>query len=208
MQSTRVFNCVYAALVLAGPVSCEQDDARQAEIRQGVASSTTVKSTGQKSPSPAPALTPQDQPPKAAPAPPPPADLPARPGVVVNTTPVRSAAEARKRAWLTEEFRCRAISTVRFRKCRFEETGTGHRLAFQKRDVVCDDVSFDENGDPRELVGCRSSWLKVPASNRLKTDRNRTVWSGSHKGWRWKGDGERYCCPGLWLEAPKSLSRQ
>jgi len=31
------------------------------------------------------------------------------------------------------------------------------------------------------------------------------TWSGSHSGWRWPNDGEAYCCPGVWLEAPSAL---
>ncbi len=112
----------------------------------------------------------------------------------------------RRDIWLSEPFRCRAISTVRLRKCRFEETDNGHQLRFNKKDVICDDVVFDESGDPSELRGCHSSWLRVPSNNKLRPDNARRIWSGSHRGWSWKGSGGgRYCCPGLWLEAPKSL---
>jgi hypothetical protein len=114
-------------------------------------------------------------------------------------------AERRRQAWLTEGFRCKAISTTRLRRCRFEQSDTGYRLRFPVADVVCQDVSFDERGDPALLTDCTGAWLRVPARNELRPDAAREVWSGSHSGWRWKSDRERYCCPGLWLEAPAAL---
>jgi hypothetical protein len=112
----------------------------------------------------------------------------------------------RRAAWLAEPFRCKAISTTKLRGCRFEAHAGGHRLKFQVADVVCEDVEFDAAGDPARLVGCRAGWLVMPRDVDLTRARGQEVWSGSHGGWRWH-DGERYCCPGLWLEAPKSLRR-
>ncbi|MBN2804090.1 MAG: hypothetical protein JXR91_13430 [Deltaproteobacteria bacterium] len=119
-------------------------------------------------------------------------------GISLNGT------EKRRDAWLNEEIRCRAISTVRLRKCRFVKNESGYSLSFQN-DVKCSDVEFDENGDPSLLKGCYSNWLKIPSSNKLKKGKGQPIWSGSHSGWWWKGDKEKYCCPGIWLEAPKSL---
>lgn len=123
-----------------------------------------------------------------------------------SATPARAAADRRREAWLGSWFRCKAISTTRLRRCKFEATADGHTLRFQMSDVVCDDVVFDENGDPSRLTGCRGAWLRVPATARLRPDRAHRVWSGSHSGWRWGSDGQKYCCPGIWLEAPASLS--
>jgi len=144
----------------------------------------------------APAPTPPPRPaPRPDAAPEPALDAPAS---------APSEADRRREIWLGSDFRCRAISSVRFRRCRFEETPNGHRLRFQASDVVCEDVRFDEGGDPAELLGCRSPWLVVPRRNRLVKAKRQDIWSGSHSGWRWK-DGERYCCPGIWIEAPAAL---
>ncbi len=142
---------------------------------------------------------------RVAPRPLPLPDLPARPDVGVASSKPTSSSNPRKAAWLGETFRCRAISTTRFRKCRFEETGDGIRIRFKKADIACDEVVFDENGDPKTLNKCRSNWLRIPSKNPLRTDSARKVWSGSKKGWRWKSDRQPYCCPGIWLEAPPSL---
>jgi hypothetical protein len=107
--------------------------------------------------------------------------------------------------WASSRFRCRAISTTRLRTCRLEQTPTGLSITFPIADLTCDEVVFDEAGDPSELRGCRSTWLRVPANAALKRSRAGDVWSGSHSGWRWPSDGEKYCCPGLWLEAPAAL---
>ena len=131
-----------------------------------------------------------------------PEPVPVRPSDEVPPS-VDDAAGANKTAWLTSSFRCRAISTVRFRKCRFKKTDTGYSLKFQN-DVRCKDVEFDENGHPAKLLGCRSNWLKIPKNNKLKKQKNQNIWAGSYSGWRWK-DGDAYCCPGMWLEAPAAL---
>jgi hypothetical protein len=114
-------------------------------------------------------------------------------------------ADRRREIWLRNNFRCKAISSTRLRRCRFEQTDAGFRLRFPMSDVVCQDVAFDEHGDPERLTGCKGAWLVVPKSNRLRPNRAGKVWSGSHSGWRWKGDRQRYCCPGMWLEAPATL---
>jgi len=129
------------------------------------------------------------------------AGLPAKPSVPYDP------AARRRRAWLTEPFRCKAISSTRLRRCAFEKHEGGYRLRFQSSDVVCQDVEFDEGGDPSALLGCAGAWLRIPKRNRLRKARGRAVWSGSHRGWKWR-DGEDYCCPGLWLEAPSSLAPQ
>ena len=138
-----------------------------------------------------------------------PLPLPAPPvaEIAAPAEPSSGSEPARRRqTWLNESFRCKAISTTRLRRCRFERTERGHRLSFPVADVTCENVIFDERGDPERLTGCRGAWLRVPAKNRLRPDRERRVWSGSHSGWSWKGDRQPYCCPGLWLEAPESLS--
>jgi hypothetical protein len=112
-----------------------------------------------------------------------------------------SAADEKKYRWLHEPFRCRAISTVRMRPCRFEQTREGISLSFMG-DIRCADVRFDDNGDPAELLDCQCDWLHIPADNPLKKAKNQNIWSGSHGGWRWKSDGEPYCCPGMWIEGP------
>jgi hypothetical protein len=121
--------------------------------------------------------------------------------------PVPDDGSSRRRAaWLGEPFRCKAISTTKLRGCRFEAHAGGHRLKFRVADVVCEDVGFDAAGDPARLVGCKAGWLVMPREVELTRARGQDTWSGSHGGWRWR-DGERYCCPGLWLEAPESLRR-
>lgn len=129
----------------------------------------------------------------------PPPGLPPEPGVDDEFS-------RRRAAWLGEPFRCKAISTTKLRGCRFEAHEGGHRLRFPVADAVCEDVEFDAAGDPARLVGCKGGWLVMPREAELARARGQDVWSGSHRGWRWR-DGERYCCPGLWLEAPKSLRR-
>ncbi len=185
-----------ALMVMVLMVSCAPAD--KGESRGQVVQPVVPKEVQQQQVASQP-VAPVPVPPPALP------DLPARPEAQIATAGNSKEAVERQKTWLTEPFRCRAISTVRFRRCQFEATDKGHRLKFQKKDVVCNDVEFDDNGDPRKLVGCRSSWIKIPANNTLRPDKNRKIWSGSHKGWRWKGDGERYCCPGIWLEAPSSL---
>ena len=63
----------------------------------------------------------------------------------------------------------------------------------------------DENGDPARLLDCKSAWLSVPRNNKLTKMKKQDVWTGSHSGWRWPRDREKYCCPGVWLQAPKVL---
>lgn len=111
---------------------------------------------------------------------------------------------ARKKVWLESEFRCRAISTTKMRKCRLETKDEKVTLAFSKADITCT-VEFDDGGDPARLVDCAGKWLKVPKTNALKRAKRRPIWSGSKKDWTWKSDGETYCCPGMWIEAPKPL---
>ena len=127
--------------------------------------------------------------------------------IAAPATVAMTGTERRREIWLNESFRCKAISSTRLRRCRFEQTRAGYRLRFPMSDVTCEGVTFDERGDPERLTGCRGAWLRVPATNRLRPNRDRRVWSGSHSGWRWKGDRQPYCCPGLWLEAPESLLR-
>jgi hypothetical protein len=119
--------------------------------------------------------------------------------------PISDDAARRREAWTSSRFRCRAISTTRLRTCRFDRTPTGVSITFPIADLTCAEVVFDSAGDPAELRGCSSTWLRVPATASLKRSRTGDVWSGGHAGWRWPGDGERYCCPGLWIEAPASL---
>jgi hypothetical protein len=132
--------------------------------------------------------------PLVAPAPPP-APAPA----------LADPAALRRDAWTTSRFRCRAISTTRLRTCRFERTETGWSITFPVADLTCGEVVFDAAGDPSELRSCSSKWLRVPATAALRRSRAGDVWSGSHAGWRWPSDGETYCCPGLWIEAPEAL---
>lgn len=140
-------------------------------------------------------------PPTGMGAPPPtamPAPLPAIPTPSDGLAP---GASQRKQAWLGSKFNCKAISTTKFRPCRFERTDKGYRLKFA-HGTVCEDVEFDSNGDPETLLGCRSDGKTIPRKNALK--RKDDIWSGSHGGWRWRGGG-KYCCPGMWLQAPKPL---
>lgn len=115
-------------------------------------------------------------------------------------------ASRRRDAWLNETFRCKAISTTKLRRCKFERHDGGYRLKFQVSDVVCEGVEFDASGNPSRLIDCVGAWLRVPRNNTLKKAKRQDVWSGSHRGWKWK-DGSKYCCPGLWLQPPKSLAR-
>lgn len=112
--------------------------------------------------------------------------------------------EVARQRWLDEPFRCRAISTTRYRRCRFALQDDGRvRVRFPLNSVTCDDVVFDAEGDPSELNDCHSSWLRLPENNPLTPARGpRPAWAGSTRGWRWRSDGETYCCPGLWIMAP------
>jgi hypothetical protein len=130
--------------------------------------------------------------------------LPPRPVEASAAFPDDDAAR-RREIWATSRFRCRAISTTRLRTCRFVATPTGLSITFPVADITCDEVVFDAAGDPAQLRGCRGKWLRVPSTVSLQRSRAGDVWSGSHSGWRWPGDGETYCCPGLWIEAPPSL---
>jgi hypothetical protein len=123
----------------------------------------------------------------------------------VTAPPVPDEAARRRGIWTSGGFRCRAISTTRLRPCHFEPTATGWSITFPIADLTCDEVVFDAAGDPAELRSCRSAWLSVPQTVALRRDRTGAVWSGSHAGWRWPGDGESYCCPGVWIEAPGAL---
>jgi hypothetical protein len=114
-------------------------------------------------------------------------------------------AARRRDAWTSSRFRCRAISTTRLRTCRMEPAENGFSITFPIADLTCDEVVFDAVGDPAELRSCRSTWIRVPKTIALARSRGGDVWSGSHSGWRWPNDGEAYCCPGVWLEAPASL---
>ena len=156
-------------------------------------------------PVPAPLAQPQFPPQPPPPPPEPPKPLPVTPDSL-DQSPLDDEASRRRHAWLSEPFRCKAISTTRLRKCRFEQHAGGHRLKFPVADAICEHVEFDAHGDPAKLLDCRGGWLRIPRDNLLTRAKNQDVWSGSHRGWRWK-DGSRYCCPGLWLEPPKSLAR-
>ncbi len=131
---------------------------------------------------------------------------PPTPSVPALGSLLDDAAVRRREAWLTQPFKCKAISTTKLRRCKFEAHDGGHRIKFQVSDVVCDDVEFDASGNPSRLVGCVGAWLRVPRGNKLKKAGGQDIWSGSHRGWKWK-DGSKYCCPGLWLEPPNSIAR-
>ena len=130
---------------------------------------------------------------------------PPSPRAIALPEPIADDAARRREIWTSSRFRCRAISTTRLRSCRFERTETGWSIAFPVADLTCEEVVFDAKGDPSELRECRSTWLRVPKSAALARGRRGDVWSGSHAGWRWPKDGETYCCPGLWIEAPAAL---
>ncbi len=132
--------------------------------------------------------------------------LPAIPVYPQQPDYLEDEASRRRDAWLNEPFRCKAISTTKLRGCKFERLDGGHRLKFQVSDVVCENVEFDASGNPSRLIGCVGAWLRVPRNNTLKKAKRQDIWSGSHRGWKWK-DGSKYCCPGLWLEPPKSIAR-
>ena len=114
-------------------------------------------------------------------------------------------AEVGRQRWLERPFQCRAISSTRYRRCRMELREDGRvRLRFPLNSVTCDDVVFDAQGDPTALNECRSSWLRLPVDNPLTPVRGpRAAWAGSTHGWRWRSDGEAYCCPGMWIMAPR-----
>lgn len=150
--------------------------------------------------------TPGERPPAAVPLP---TVAVSPPPDVIEAPPIDrilEEADRRREEWLNEPFRCKAISTTKLRRCRFEAHDGGHRLKFQVSDVVCQDVEFDEEGNPSRLLDCAGAWLRVPRDNTLQKARGQDTWSGSHRGWKWR-DGSKYCCPGLWLEAPDSLPR-
>lgn len=126
---------------------------------------------------------------------------PAEPGPEERA--VEAAAERRSR-WISEPFRCRAISTTRLRSCRFVEGGGEVAITFPVADLRCDRVVFDEHGDPARLESCRSTWIRVPET--IELARSGDTWSGSHSGWTWVSDRERYCCPGVWITASPAIS--
>jgi hypothetical protein len=90
------------------------------------------------------------------------------------------------------------------RTCRIEQKEGRPTLAFPMAEITCV-VEFGEDGNPARLVECQSGWLVVPKTNALRRAKKQPIWTGSRSGWRWKEDGQEYCCPGMWLEAPKSL---
>ena len=206
----RFISFFFAAVIgLFGLCACGNEAAPAAPVAQAPPPSVpvSVPVADPVAEAPAPIATPAPLPAvpgaKIAPA----ASLTGDLAAVPEALPENRDLTGRRQAWLTENFRCRAISTVRLRKCRFEETEGGYRLRFNKKDVICEDVVFDSDGNPSELTGCRSNWLRVPSNNRLTADTSGNIWSGSTSGWRWKSDGDPYCCPGLWLEAPASLKK-
>ncbi len=133
-----------------------------------------------------------------------PAPPPAAPPATPTEPPPRlsPAAERQKAVWLQSTFRCRAVSTTRMRPCQFSQTAEGYALKFE-HGIECADVVFDDTGNPRELRGCRSGWLRIPRNNRLTRAKKQPLWTRSRSGWFWRSDGEPYCCPGMWLEAPQ-----
>ncbi|MCP4600917.1 MAG: hypothetical protein GY847_10375 [Proteobacteria bacterium] len=198
-RDTFVLQNILLALSAIAAVGCKTTADSQESIDQ------TVPETPQVAPQPVPPSSSVAHPRQVEPSHAPLPDLPAQPGVEIPQVQGTTPGDRRKKVWLEETFRCRAISTTRLRKCRFEKTESGNRLRFKKADITCKDAVFDENGDPIMLTGCRSNWLKIPAKNKLKSDRAKKLWSGSFKGWKWKSDKEKYCCPGIWLEAPAAL---
>jgi hypothetical protein len=141
--------------------------------------------------------------PVAFPAPEPPAVIEEVVRRAGEAAPAAGPAGKRRAAWLEGPFRCRAISTTRLRTCRFALGDGATAITFPVADLTCRETIFDGNGDPQELRGCASRWIRVPSIIRLKRGAH-DLWSGSHSGWRW-GDGEAYCCPGVWIEAPAAL---
>ena len=149
-----------------------------------------------------------DPPPLVPPAPPQPVEAiaaPAAPPGFPETAASDGEAARRLEIWASSRFRCRAISTTKLRTCKLAPSPAGWSITFPIADLTCDEVVFDGAGDPAQLRGCRSAWLRVPASIALKRSAEGDVWSGGHSGWRWPNDGERYCCPGVWIEAPAAL---
>lgn len=136
---------------------------------------------------------------------PPPLVPPAPPQPLETIAAPDDDAARRREIWASSRFRCRAISTTKLRTCKLAPSPAGWSITFPIADLTCDEVVFDAAGDPAELRGCRSTWLRVPASATLRKGAEGDVWSGGHSGWRWPKDGERYCCPGLWIEAPAAL---
>lgn len=135
-------------------------------------------------------------------------EAPPEPAVEARPTIRIEPAEVGRQRWLERDFRCRAISTMRYRTCRFESADDGRvRLRFPHADITCDDVVFDAEGDPSALNDCHGRWLRVPRDNPLtrvddpRSADTRRAWAGSTHGWRW-GDGETYCCPGMWILEP------
>ncbi len=117
--------------------------------------------------------------------------------------------EVGRQRWLDQPFRCRAISTTRYRRCRMELREDGRvRLRFPLNSVTCDDVVFDAEGNPAELNACHSSWLRLPLDNPLTpVPGPRPAWAASTRRWSWRSDGDVYCCPGMWIMAPRDEPR-
>lgn len=115
-------------------------------------------------------------------------------------------AEKRRNFWLTSPFQCRAISTARYRRCRFERGEDGrHSLSFSTG-VRCADVVFDTDGNPSELLDCKDPGITIPRRIRLRMrerPEKTNIWAGGLSGWSWTDSGEKYCCPGIWLLEPE-----
>lgn len=131
----------------------------------------------------------------------PPAADPEGPRPVIRIEP----AEVGRQRWLDNPFRCRAISTTRYRQCRLEVREDGRiRLRFPLNSVTCDDVVFDAEGNPSALNDCHSGWLRLPVNNELnRIEGSSEAWAAALRGWSWRSDGEVYCCPGMWIMAPR-----
>ena len=124
-----------------------------------------------------------------------------------ETTPtsVNQMADERRQQWLSSTFRCRAISTSRYRECRFHTAAAG-RVQFRDGSVRCSEVVFGPDGNPSELNGCNAGAdIRMPRNNRLErtTFEGQQAWVGSRRGWTWTNDGTEYCCPGIWLVEPE-----
>ncbi|HEX2733893.1 MAG TPA: protein kinase [Polyangiaceae bacterium] len=111
----------------------------------------------------------------------------------------------RRNLWLTRSFPCKAISTTSLRTCRIKTASNGTYSLDFAGDAICRDLRFGPDGDPTELKGCaigpNMTGLSMPAQAKLQVGGSPRTWFGSQGGWRW-ANGEKYCCPGLWLVDP------
>jgi hypothetical protein len=148
-ETSRIASLAWALLLLAALPSCAAEPEQHGDAPFLLPSGAAAQE--------APFLGPaQKLPPPVVEEEAPPADVGGPAEIAVSgpvpsplpSLPATTESDRRREVWLRSYFRCKAISSTRLRRCRFEETAGGFELRFPMSDVVCANVSFDGNGDP------------------------------------------------------------